>query len=295
MAPDVWAGRLTGAMQAAIGDLDYWLAQSPDDLEPLPVDHDAGPPLAGDQRTVELLLDRNRTEALIRRIRDETRPDHIITAAVGQAFARWSGRACVHLTVEGQGRDLSLVDGAGPHRSIGWFTALAPLLLKVPVARPAEVLRSVSRQLTDLPNEGASYGILRYLDPVRGPRLAAQPTPQVSVNYIGSTGSGYRTQGRAGAPLLCPAPEELPPLIHPRAASTRLWTVNATIRPAGLHVALTYAGRHYDESTAQRLANLIAEHLEELVDTWRDTAGQALAMARARAPRRHEPDGAGGR
>jgi hypothetical protein len=102
-----------------------------------------------------------------------------------------------------------------------------------------------------------------------------------------------------------PAPESLPPLIDPRSPATRLWTVNAVAGPDGLEVALTYAGGHYDERTAQTLADAVVDHLRELVDAWDEAGGlgsapdrcpptvagrpgleAALAKAIARAPRR---------
>ncbi|KJK52025.1 peptide synthetase [Lentzea aerocolonigenes] len=68
-------------------------------------------------------------------------------------------------------------------RTVGWFTAVAPVKLSPatdPVAAAGEV---VARQ----PDEAAhvGFGQLRYLNPQTAPVLAALPRPQVLFNYLG--------------------------------------------------------------------------------------------------------------
>jgi amino acid adenylation domain-containing protein/non-ribosomal peptide synthase protein (TIGR01720 family) len=68
-------------------------------------------------------------------------------------------------------------------RTVGWFTALAPVRLS-PATDPVAAAREVvARQ----PDEAAhvGFGRLRYLNPQTAPVLAALPRPQVLFNYLG--------------------------------------------------------------------------------------------------------------
>ncbi|AJT40663.1 non-ribosomal peptide synthetase [Psychromicrobium lacuslunae] len=65
----------------------------------------------------------------------------------------------------------------------GWFTAIAPLKLS-PQYDPLVAAREVAqRQLSEQRSLG--FGLLRYLNPQSALRLAAKPTPQILLNYLG--------------------------------------------------------------------------------------------------------------
>ncbi|WP_236581305.1 condensation domain-containing protein, partial [Rhodococcus sp. T7] len=97
--------------------------------------------------------------------------------------------------VEGHGRDNTLIPGADLSRTVGWFTTLHPVRLDLtgidlddaltggPAAGTA--LKTVKEQLRTIPDHGAGYGQLRYLDPHTADRLRDLPDPQISFNYLG--------------------------------------------------------------------------------------------------------------
>ncbi|MEV6710976.1 amino acid adenylation domain-containing protein [Lentzea sp. NPDC051208] len=68
-------------------------------------------------------------------------------------------------------------------RTVGWFTAVAPVRLS-PATDPVAAAREVvERQPDEVAHVG--FGQLRYLNPQTAPVLAALPTPQVLFNYLG--------------------------------------------------------------------------------------------------------------
>ncbi|MGW4207251.1 amino acid adenylation domain-containing protein [Lentzea sp. NPDC004789] len=68
-------------------------------------------------------------------------------------------------------------------RTVGWFTALAPVRLS-PATDPVAAAREVvARQPDEVAHVG--FGQLRYLNPQTAPVLAALPRPQVLFNYLG--------------------------------------------------------------------------------------------------------------
>ncbi|WP_203874212.1 non-ribosomal peptide synthetase, partial [Planobispora takensis] len=128
------------------------------------------------------------------------RPDDVLLAGLAAAVARWSGQRDVLVSVEGHGRDEELVPGADLSRTVGWFTSVHPVRLDAgdidwtglteggPAAGAA--VKRVKEQLRALPHP-TGYGLLRYLDPVAGPVLAALPEPWIGFNYLGRiTASG---------------------------------------------------------------------------------------------------------
>ena len=59
-------------------------------------------------------------------------------------------------------------------------------------------IKTVSDQLRALPDNGAGYGLLRYLNPRTGPELAGLPAPQISFNYLGRFAGGGSGEGAEG-------------------------------------------------------------------------------------------------
>ena len=122
--------------------------------------------------------------------------DGLITA-LALAVAPY-GRS-VPIMLEGHGRDLAGTDLA---RTVGWFTGIHPVRPALPAhidvddalaggASAGAAVKAVKEHLTEVPNHGVGYGILRYLDAEAGPALAAPAAPQISFNYLGRLTSGH--------------------------------------------------------------------------------------------------------
>ncbi|MGW6598678.1 amino acid adenylation domain-containing protein [Streptomyces sp. NPDC055036] len=80
-------------------------------------------------------------------------------------------------------------------RTVGWFTSMFPVRLEntgcvwtdVWTAGPAlgRALKRVKERLRAVPDLGIGYGVLRHLDPVAAPELAALGAPRAGFNYLG--------------------------------------------------------------------------------------------------------------
>ncbi|MFH9426616.1 amino acid adenylation domain-containing protein, partial [Streptomyces sp. NPDC017529] len=103
------------------------------------------------------------------------------------------GAAGVLVDVEGHGREPYA--GADLTRTVGWFTSVHPVRLSAAGIDPGEVrsggsaagrlLKQVKEQARAVPGDGLGYGLLRYLNPDTGHRLAELPVPQIGFNYLG--------------------------------------------------------------------------------------------------------------
>ncbi len=96
--------------------------------------------------------------------------------------------------------------GVDLSRTVGWFTTLYPVRLDVAGVdlvdafggggAAGDALKSVKEQMRRVPDNGIGYGVLRHLDPVAGPALAAGPAPEIGFNYLGRFTLG---EGAGGA------------------------------------------------------------------------------------------------
>ncbi|WP_326734412.1 non-ribosomal peptide synthetase [Streptomyces sp. NBC_01022] len=115
-------------------------------------------------------------------------------------------------------------------RTVGWFTAIAPVRL-TPHTDPVEAAREAAARQPDEDGHVA-YGRLRYLNPQTAPLLTAQP--QVLFNYLGRGGESQ-------APHITGADRN-----SPYAVEVNAWTDDTT---GSLHAAFTLADGIPDEIT----------------------------------------------
>ncbi|MFF5858750.1 non-ribosomal peptide synthase/polyketide synthase [Streptomyces sp. NPDC012751] len=193
-----WSRRL--AAHVAEGGLDHELPhwEQAVGTEPAaPADPDPGPhpaPEAGPAATVSVELDEDDTTALLRSAPTayRTRVNDVLLAALTLALARWTGHDRVRVDLEGHGRE-DLLDGVDLSRTVGWFTTVYPVAVRVP--DPGDLgpdrdwrslVKSVRRQLRAVPGNGIGYGALRTFGPAEvRERLGTRAHSQVVFNYLG--------------------------------------------------------------------------------------------------------------
>ena len=169
-------------------ELDYWLSAQRENVAPLPVDYRGGANTAESASTVTVSLDAQDTDALLHEVPKayHTQIHEVILTAFVRAFARWTGQSSVLVDIEGHGRE-EIFD-VDLSRTIGWFTAVFPLLLSIEGSDgPGEALKAVKEQVRPVPNGGIGYGVLRYLsdDAEIVSRLEQLPQAEVIFNHMG--------------------------------------------------------------------------------------------------------------
>ncbi|WP_459751031.1 amino acid adenylation domain-containing protein [Streptomyces sennicomposti] len=191
----------------------------------------------------------------------------VLIAALAVALDHWHRRrrrdrdGGVLIDVEGHGRQ-EIAEGIDLSRTVGWFTTLRPARLDPEVTDwedlwaggPAagRALRAVKEQFRAVPDEGIGYGLLRYLDPAAGPRLAALAASPVLFNYLGRvTASGGAWETAPEIDLVLTDGADLP-LSH-------VLEINALVQdgPGGprLTARWTYPGRLLSEAEVRELAD----------------------------------------
>ncbi|MFG2632159.1 amino acid adenylation domain-containing protein [Streptomyces sp. NPDC048473] len=199
----MWAQHLDDDAQSSgrLTELDYWMGvlTGPDPLlgsRPLDPKRDT----AATARHQSLSLSPQTTTQLLTSIPSAFRvtvEDVLLTAltlAVG-AWSRERGRdndGQVLITLEGHGRG-DVPAGLDVSRTIGWFSNLFPVRLNPWADQPDtrtplcadQALKAVKEQLRAVPDGGAGFGALRYLNDSTADTLAALGEPQICFNYLG--------------------------------------------------------------------------------------------------------------
>ncbi|MEU5726968.1 amino acid adenylation domain-containing protein [Micromonospora sp. NPDC047738] len=147
---------------------------------------------AGKVESLVRTLGADETEALLDRAAQAFGADaqDVLVTGLAMALTEVTGsRTGVPIDLEGHGRE-DVVPGLDLIRTVGWFTSIYPVRFDLagdlpPGVRAVESVKRVKEQLRALPLRGVGYGLLRYLNPVTRPVLAALPAPEVRFNYLG--------------------------------------------------------------------------------------------------------------
>ncbi|MEV7376932.1 amino acid adenylation domain-containing protein [Streptomyces lydicus] len=262
-----WAHRL--ARHTAEGGLDdeipYWqgVQEEARRAAPLPLDGPApeGENTAGSARTVSVRLSADGTDALLRQVPEayRTQINDVLLSALGRVLADWAGGDRVLVALEGHGRE-DLFDDVDLTRTVGWFTTVFPVALRMPADRDwGAVLKSVKEQLRAVPRNGLGHGALRHLTGPGGP-LAGTPEPEVSFNYLGQMDVDAAPGGLARALLDSEGAERAATQARPQ-----LLEINGQVTGGRLEFHWTYSADRHRTGTVERLAGAFMAALEAIV------------------------------
>src|SRR5581483_3085972 len=264
-----WARRLHDYAQTAAvrAQFAYWQGQAWEQVRPLPMDQPAEQEANREEtaRALVVTLSVAQTQALLSEVPRayHTQINDVLLTALVQAFARWTGQSCLLVHLEGHGRE-DLFEDVDLSRTVGWFTSLIPLVLKLKEGEgPGERLKSIKEQLRAVPQGGISFGLLRYLcqDAAIREHLAALPQPQVAFNYAGRVGSALTPEG-----LFAPAAESAGVLHSLKGRRPHVLEINGGILDGQLYVQWSYSETLHRHATIEKLAQGYLEALQELIE-----------------------------
>ncbi|WP_338784618.1 amino acid adenylation domain-containing protein [Streptomyces sp. DG1A-41] len=164
----------------------------------------------------------------------------VLLTGLAVALARWrrdlgQDQTFAHIELEGHGREGQFVAasaGFEPElsRTVGWFTTLFPVTVDPGTAADftapdylTAALKAVKEDLARVPDNGVSYGALRYLTDTE----FDAPAPQVLFNYLGRFAAGD-----PGDWQLAQATGQLGEKRDPRMRLPRALEFNAIAEPA---------------------------------------------------------------
>lgn len=258
-----WLQQQAGNMRF-LQEKDFWIRQ----LQPVPADQHFITPDTGDtyalagQHQVEWSAASTELLLTSANVPYRTKVPELLVAALMLAMYQWRGLTALRLGLEGHGR----VDSDNDFdftETIGWFTAVYPLLLQLPIGHEpplvAEVIKAVKEQMRQVPQQGLSYGVLTRL--ARDPELlaAAQAQPcAVVFNYLGQFDQHSATD-------FAPASEAHGADIgemHQRAYSLGF---NGAVKAGRLTFNIDFDRRQHSDVQIAKLAQLFRQSLQDII------------------------------
>ncbi len=163
----------------------YWKRIATFNIRSLPCDFPPSNNLRKFTKQVRIEFSPGETEQITRDIIQSTGAgiNNIFLMALALAYHEWSGDHQLLLEMEGHGRS-DILEGMNPYRTMGWFTTMYPVLLRLSAEGTySEHLAEITRQMNQIPNDGFTYGILRYLQGSGDEFPVIRP--EISFNYLG--------------------------------------------------------------------------------------------------------------
>ncbi|BCA53909.1 hypothetical protein W02_10490 [Nitrospira sp. KM1] len=259
-----WAERLEAFAQSdrLKEELHYWTRPQQGLSLPLPVDDPAGIKDERQAQAVSSSLSEKDTTALLREVPAayQTQISDVLLAALVQTFAEWTGRDHLRLDLEGHGRE-ELFGDVDVSRTVGWFTSIFPVVLRLPQGSLGDVLKDVKEQLRDIPSRGTGYGVLHYLSKMpEAAELRTHPPSQLCFNYLGQIDQGTPAQSFFSLCQDSPGTEHAPS--NPQRYEL---TLQAEIVDGRLGLTWVYGGERYRRTTIESLAASYQRNLCALI------------------------------
>ncbi len=261
-----WAERLRdyAVSPEAAEEIPYWAGKAAVGAGRSVPQDAPGDPAAnthGASRTTSVALSAQTTRELLRSAGSAGRAtaQEVLLTALGRTLAKWTGEQRVVVDVEGHGREPRW-DDVDLSRTVGWFTAIYPVLLDT-AGEPGAALRRVREEMAGVPGGGLGYGLLRHgrADEAATP-LRSAADPAVRFNYLGQVSEG----GEAGA-LFTSAPESAGPTADPQGRRPYLLDVTAIVTGEQLQVSWTFCPLLHKPSTVEALSAAFVDHLRAVL------------------------------
>nr|BAW32334.1 hybrid cis-AT polyketide synthase - nonribosomal peptide synthetase [Microcystis aeruginosa NIES-87] len=261
----MWAERMNElAAGPALDDISFWLKRLAHPADRLLPEAGDQPGCDGAGASVRRTLNPIDTKYIVRTapVLFAVRSDEVILAALLKVLRQRNGNR-LRVDLERNGR-VSPFGDFDLSRTVGWFTTVIPLLLNQKHEDIAELLGDIGRAVTETPQDGLSYGLLRYLSSQTGQVLAALPPAEILVNFVGILPGWNEADFR-------PVDDDCGPTISPRSPRSHILELNAGVIEGHLRLELGYPGAAGCHEEAAALLDDIVAALSEIASVARAT------------------------
>jgi non-ribosomal peptide synthase protein (TIGR01720 family) len=251
-----WSRRLKeyACLKSVERESRYWLSEERRNVTTLlPRDFGDGVNLESTLQWFPVRFSKQQTEDLMKSgMKLGAQAHEILLASVSKALHSWTAASEILVDVEGLGRE-PLFEDVDLSRTVGWFTAIYPLLLFCPVAGEMyDLLESVQNQVRSVPKGGIGYGLLRYMG--SNQRIASDlrllQQPEICFLYAGRTSQEF-----PGDSLFGFAPESSGISRAPEQKRSYLIDIYARIIEGSLVVEWGYSSAVHRKQTIENVAD----------------------------------------
>lgn len=242
-------------------DVEYWLEQMRQFVPTLPQER-YGENRVSSSQTVTRLLSEEETQSLLQEVpvAYRTQMNDALLTALALTLAEWTNSDRFLIDLESHGRQ-DVIEGVDLTRTIGWFTAKYPFLLKKDHEGIGDLIKSVKEQLRAIPYQGFSYGVLKYLRSDEfSDRLKSDQNPQIAFNYLGQFDPPV-----SDTHLLEQTNESPGATRSNRGKRAHLLEIDSMVLNGQLHIHWTFSNEIFQEETIEKLADRYIDWLKELI------------------------------
>jgi len=261
----MWAERMNElAIGPALDDLSFWLERLAHPADRLLPEAGDQPGSDGAGASVRRMLNPIDTQDIVRTapVLFMVRSDEVILAALLKVLRQRGGNR-LRVDLERNGR-VSPFGDFDLSRTVGWFTTVIPLLLNQKHEDIANILGEIGKAVAETPQDGLSYGLLRYLSGQTGQVLAALPPAEILVNFVGILTGWNEADFR-------PVDDDCGPTISSRSPRSHMLELNAGVIEGQLRLELGYPGAAGCHEQAAALLDDIVAALSEIAAVARAT------------------------
>lgn len=145
----------------------------------VPQDFDTDDWTVKQMATSKVTLTEELTQFLIKKAHTPYNTDvpTILNVALANALHDWTKQYQFVVEHENHGRHL---EDLSTSRTVGWFTAMYPVLLELPEGDASMKIKAIKEQMRSVPDHGLSYGVLKHMLNTHKPERR-----EIRFNYLG--------------------------------------------------------------------------------------------------------------
>ncbi len=265
--------------------LNYWLSNSYQKIQSIPIDNPNGSNKIADTNTINVSLSKEETQALLKEVPSvyNTQINDVLLTTCTKVISTWTNNELVLIDLETYGRNLpGEYEDVDVSRTVGWFTAIYPLILKYNNEDNKEdknyrnnnieenwgnLLKDIKEQLRRVPDSGLSYGLLRYLSNNEEIRQSLQklPSAQICFNYLGQLDTNPTHKDNNSLTFtLCP---DFSGGLSQNPEQTRCYQIeiNGFVKEERLQFEWIYSEKQYQKSTINQLVKNFYRALQNII------------------------------
>jgi len=243
-------------------ELKYWREIESLTIQKIPADIQDGTNYIKDSKIISFTLGKRETELLLTRVNQAFGTDinDILLTALGLGFTSVFGLDKLLISMESHGRGQLLSD-LNIHRTVGWFTAIYPVLLDFSFQSDlSRQIIEVKETLRNIPNSGTGYCILKYLTKYEYKKdLSFQVEPQIQFNYLGQFDTDIERQWYSIAKESPGYPQQMD---EKRGHS---FDITGSISDGKLEISILYSLKQYKPETIEQLTSSYKAILDEII------------------------------
>ncbi|WP_438711358.1 amino acid adenylation domain-containing protein [Aquimarina muelleri] len=240
----------------------YWENILVNSIPEFPVDKEEKSNKRTLNKQLSFTLDKRLTSVMQTSIHDVYNTDinDLLLTGLGLAIKNVFGINKSIVNMEGHGRE-DIIEDVDVSRTIGWYTAVYPMLLEVSNSSDATMsLIQVKDDCRSIPNKGVGYGILKYL----GKGFSSEISPTIKFNYLGDFGNGINTDKKPS--IFEYSSEYIGEVLDKDISRNELLNVSGILVSGELTITISYCSDEYHEESIQKLIDCYQNNIGCLIE-----------------------------